>query len=118
MTVDWNRRAAAGLMVGLGLARGIGGGVLVSQDRPALGLGLLAVGVLCLVAGVLVWRAHRAGPLAVLIALLAFLVGGFINGTVLYGQPRVGGVLGNLVYAVIVTILLQRAQRGGRRDSR
>jgi hypothetical protein len=115
MRVDWNRRAAAGLMVGLGVARGIGGAVLVTQDRPGLGLGLAAVGLLCVVAGVLVWRTHRAAPQLVLVALLAFLVGGFINGTVLYGHPRVAGVIGNLIYAVVVTVLLQRAQRGSPR---
>jgi hypothetical protein len=110
------RRLAALLLLALGCARGIGGAVVLDREPVAMAIGLLAVGILCLVAGILVWRAHRAAPRVVLVALVAFLAGGFVNGTVLYGKPRVAGLLGNLIYAVVVTALLQRAQRGERGD--
>jgi len=40
------------------------------------------------------------------VALVAFVAGGVLNGTVLYGSPRMVGLGGNLLVALLMAALL------------
>lgn len=118
-------RIAAALLAALGLARGLGGGLLLTQPRSALpptaaaeptlqalGLGLLLVALLAGVAAVQLARLRPVGPPLAWAALAAFLLGGLANGTLLFGRPTVGGTLGNLALAALVAAVLGSGRAG------
>lgn len=106
------------LLVILGGLRGFGGVVLLSPFRRhvataagsaqliLLGLGLLVVAGLCVWAGMALMKGKRSGVTIGLVALVAFVAGGVLNGTVLYGSPRMVGLGGNLLVALLMAALL------------
>ena len=110
---------AATLLVLLGLARGIGGVLLLHggpsvagsdarPDAPAglIGVGLILVGVLCLAGGAATILRARSALWVGGGALVIFVAGGVTNGILLYGGPRVGGVVGNVLYASLTSAAL------------
>ena len=120
------RWTATVLLAVLGLARGGGGVLLLSggagtagaaarPDAPVgwIGGGLIVVGALCLAAGVVSLQGSRAALWLGTAALGAFVVGGLANGTLLYGSPRLAGVAGNLLYALLTWAALWRGRHQG-----
>ena len=112
------------LILLLGAARGFGGLVLLTPMRgsigqtaasPAeltvLGIGLVAVGFLCIWAGVSVLRRRSSGVPLGLVALAAFVTGGIANGTALYGAPQPAGIAVNLAVAAVIAVLLLLGRR-------
>ncbi len=108
-----SRWLAAILLAGLGLARGAGGvfmlrggaaaGLGSRPDAPAwlIGAGLVLVGLLCLVASGLTLRRARSALWTGVAGLVLFVAGGLMNGTLLYGSPRMAGTVANVVYALV-----------------
>lgn len=107
----------------IGVARGFGGVVLLATAQAAtaetiapshllalLGGGLVFVAVLCLWSGVAVLLRKPGGVRVGVVAMTLFVVGGAVNGTVLYGAPRPIGLLGNLLAAVVTVALLLRGR--------
>jgi hypothetical protein len=78
-----------------------------------IGGGLILVGALCLSAGVATLRGSRAALWLGTAALGAFVVGGLANGTLLYGSPRLSGVAGNLLYALLTWAALWQGRHQG-----
>lgn len=112
------------LLIALGIARGLGGTLLILHG-PALdsgmaappevaawvGLGLIAVGLLALASGAGVLLGRRGSiPLGV-VAVVAFLVDGAVNGWLLFGRPRVPGTLLNLATAALILAFLLAGRR-------
>ncbi len=108
-------RLAAGLLFLLALVRGIGGllliingqGVLTEAKAPdyvmrAMGAGLVLVACLAATAGVLLLRHKPFGFTLALGALLAFVLGGLVNGALLFGRPRLAGTAANTAVALII----------------
>jgi hypothetical protein len=123
---------AASLTALVGLARTSGGLALlvrggatdarIQAGAPvaAVGLGLVLVGVMLMVASIGLARRSRWGFMLAVAALVAFLIGGAVNGYLLYGRPGGSGTAINVVAAVLIAgcLLLGRgALRGGRRRS-
>lgn len=117
-------RIAAVLLALVGLARGAGGvfmllgGVATAgagsrADAPTglIGGGLILVGALCLTAAALNFKRHPAGRWVGGAALVTFVAGGLVNGQLLYGRPRIGGVAGNLAYALLTFAVLWQGTR-------
>lgn len=111
------------LIILVGLARGFGGVVLLSPNGrvmteteagpgqpPLLGAGLLVVAALSVCSGVLVLLKRPSGVSVGLIAMAAFVLGGLINGTLLFGSPRLVGLAGNVVIAAVICTLLVRSR--------
>lgn len=109
----------AGLMFLLGVARGAGGFVLISQGAAAdssirategavtaVGAVLLALGVVLVVAAVGVLLRIRLAWHLGIIATGAFVMDGAINGSVLYGRPGDRGTVVNVIAAVIIVACL------------
>lgn len=120
------RIIAAALLAIVAVARGIGGVVLAVRGPIAvdsdligqgaarmLGLGLLVVSVLALVAALGLIRKHRwAAPVAI-VAPLAFVVDGALNGYLLFGQPGARGTAVNIGAAgAIIGFVLLAKRRG------
>ena len=78
-----------------------------------IGGGLILVGALCLVAGVLNIRRSRAALWLGIAALGTFVAGGLANGTLLYGSPRLPGMAGNLLYALLTLSALWLGRQRG-----
>lgn len=51
-------------------------------------------------------KGKRSGVPIGMVALVAFVAGGVLNGTVLYGSPRMVGLGGNLLVALLMAALL------------
>lgn len=109
---------AAVLLALLALARGAGGVVLLLQggaevpdsrasagEVVGIGCGLLVVAALGLVAAWQLARRRPRSPLLALAALAAFVVGGLINGALLFGRPTDRGTIANLIVAAIIGAL-------------
>jgi hypothetical protein len=118
-------RLAAVIMILLGVVRGLGGALLVARGRGvdssisssagaamAVSVGLLIVGALEIVCGIGVLRRCRSWWRLGMLATALFIVGGLINGTVLYGHPGAGGTTANVAVAAVIVVLLV-AGRGG-----
>lgn len=112
------------LLALLALARAAGGvatlatsGGTVTGTAPdrgallAVGAGLLAVGALGIVAAVLLVLRHPRAWTLTALALAAFVLGGAINGTVLFGAPTVAGTIGNLTVAVVIATCVLAGRR-------
>ena len=110
-------RAAAVLLVLLGLARGGGGialltggaGTLVAGPRRAavlMGCGLAFVALLAGAAAVELWRLQRRSIALTAAALLIFVTGGLLNGYLMFGAPRPAGILLNVGYSAVVGALV------------
>jgi len=125
MRQRWFLLAAAALMAALGFVRG-GGGLALVLRGPALdpairagsgatalvGGALLLLGLLLLVAAVGVFRRARRFWWLGLVATIAFVVDGLINGLVLYGRPGAGGTAANLVAAILILACLALGRAG------
>jgi hypothetical protein len=118
------------LMILLGLARGAGGAALLARGSAAdaaihagkaavfaVGLSLALLGVLLVVAGVGVIRRRRIYWLVGAVATVAFVLGGLMNGTVLYGHPGGAGTAINVLGAAAIIACLW-AGRGALDDAR
>ena len=105
-------QAGGALMMVVGLARYAGGMALlvrggaidpsIQAGRAAVasvGASLVLVGLLLIVAGVGVLRRRRLYWLVGAVATIAFVLGGLMNGTVLYGRPGGAGTALNVVAA-------------------
>jgi len=128
MQARWFLLAAGALMLALGFVRG-GGGLALLLRGPALdpairagagttallGGALLLLGLLLLVAAIGVLRRARRFWWLGLVATLAFVIDGLINGLVLYGRPGAGGTAANLVAAALIVagLILGRPALGG-----
>jgi hypothetical protein len=107
--------AGAALMAALGVVRAAGGLALLLRG-PALdpaiqasasaaalvGGVLLILGLLLLVAALGVFRHSRAFWMLGVVASIAFVVDGVVNGLVLYGRPGAGGTVANLIAALLI----------------
>ena len=120
------------LMALLGLARGAGGLALLVRGAsvdpkihaPAtavtvVGLGLVVVGLLLVVAAIGVLRHRRTSWSLGLWSVILFVIGGAVNGTVLYGRPGGQGTIANVVVAGVIAACLHLGKRalGGIDDS-
>lgn len=106
------------LLVLLGALRGFGGVILLTPFRRhidttagdgslvLLGLGLVVVAALCVWSGTALLRRRRSGIPIGFLALVAFVLGGIVNGAVLYGAPRAAGLGGNFLAALLIAALL------------
>ncbi len=115
------------LMVLLGLARSMGGAIILMQgqralppelllSRPAppspqtimiLGLILTLIGLLEVVAGVGVFQLRRRFWTLGIVTTIAFVIDGAINGWLLFGKPGDQGTMVNLLVAgVIISCLI------------
>lgn len=121
-------QAGGALMILLGLIRGAGGAALLSRGAAAdaaihagkaavfaVGLSLALLGMLLVVAGVGVIRRRRLYWLVGAVATIAFVLGGLMNGTVLYGRPGGAGTALNVVAAgaIIACLWLGRGALEG-----
>lgn len=111
--------AAGVMMVLLGVARGAGGVALVARGGAvdpkieagtaavvSAGASLLLLGALLVVAGVGVIMRRRTAWVLGALATIAFVMGGAVNGTVLYGKPAVAGTAINVVAAAAIIACL------------
>ena len=116
-------RAGALLMLLLGLARGIGGLMLMTRGAmpdPKIRAGgaeivatavvLLLLGLSLVVSAAGVFRRQRLAWLVGAVLTVAFVLGGVVNGFVLYGRPQMAGTLGNLVVAAAIILCLWRGR--------
>jgi hypothetical protein len=118
-------RAGGALLVALGIARGFGGTLLLlhgAMTDPAVtappgvvagvGWGLVAVGVLALIAGTAALL-RRPGCVALgIVAVVAFLIDGAVGGWLLFGAPRLMGAAVNLVAGLLIAGMLLAGRRG------
>lgn len=125
-------RLGGALMVLLGLARGTGGALLLARGGMvdanihagkaavvSVGLSLTLLAVLLVVAGVGVIRLRRLSWLVGAVATIAFVLGGLMNGTVLYGRPGGAGTAINVLAAAAIIACLwmgRGALDGARRE--
>lgn len=116
-------RLGALLMLLLGLARGLGGMMLmVGSAKPdpkiraggteivATAAALMLLGLALAVTSAGVFRRQRMAWLVGAVLTVAFVLGGVVNGIVLYGRPQVAGTLGNLVVAAAIILCLWRGR--------
>ena len=107
--------AAGVMMVLLGVARGAGGVALVARGGAvdpkieagtaavvSAGASLLLLGALLAVSGVGVIMRRRTAWVLGALATIAFVMGGAVNGMVLYGKPAVMGTAINIVAAAAI----------------
>ena len=124
------RILAAVLLLLLAVVRAAGGVVLILRGPAAvdsdlvgpgigraLGLGLLAVGVLAIAAAVGLIRRRRWGGAVAIATTLLFVFDGAINGYLLFGRPGAGGTAANLIAAVGIVALVLLARRSGDLDA-
>ncbi|MGA7613684.1 MAG: hypothetical protein WBX15_00760 [Thermoanaerobaculia bacterium] len=103
----------------LAIARGIGGIVLLRMTSGAVSEftaspaalrlvsgGLLLVSLVLAMSGIALLLAWRRARLLGLAALVLFVADGLVNGWVLYGAPRLSGVILNVTYALVVAACL------------
>lgn len=129
MKIEAARGIAGVLLVALGIARGLGGTLLLLHGRAtdpgiiappgtvaAVGIGLVAVGLLAIGSGVLALLGNRAAVPAGVAVTTLFLVEAAWNGRLLFGSPRLLGTAINLVTALLIVglLLLGRKRRGAR----
>lgn len=120
---------AAVLLALLALARGAGGVVLLLQggaavpdarasagEVVAIGCGLLVVTALGLAAAWQLARRRPRSPRLAFAALAAFVIGGLINGALLFGRPTDRGTIANLIAAAIIGAIVWAGKAAARRD--
>jgi hypothetical protein len=118
-------RAGGVLLVALGIARGLGGTLLLLHgsvtDRAitappgvvsGVGCGLVAVGVLALAAGTAALLRRRGSILLGIAAIAAFLIDGVLNGWLLFGSPRWIGAAVNLAVGALIAGMLLAGRKG------
>jgi hypothetical protein len=113
------------LLILLGLLRGVGGLALLikapagpevhvsPQAAHLLGALFLATCALLVLAGAgLLRRRKWAWPLSQA-ALVIFVLGGLVNGRLLFGSPKLAGTAGNILFALVIYAALWQTQRDG-----
>jgi hypothetical protein len=131
MTPSVALRTAALLLLVLGLARGTGGVVLAiwgsspadtlrvgSDVMLALGGGLIAVGVISVVASLGLMRCRAWGWALGMLAIVLFVADGLVNGYLLFGRPGDRGTMVNLAAAALILFCLLRGRRALERAPR
>ncbi|MBN1780928.1 hypothetical protein JW948_07390 [bacterium] len=114
--------AASVFMILIGLTRALGGAALIVKgNRVGAGLpitgsapqiqiaaaGLLVVGILFVYVSIsLVRKFTKSAWTGCWIVLALFILGGLLNGFLLYGQPQVKGQVINVIAAGLAGILL------------
>ena len=99
----------------LGLARSIGGIALLLNDpgllgefraevdlMPWLAAGLLVVGIGEILSAIGVYRKSVLFWWTGIVITVLFVIGGVVNGWLLFGGPSVGGTIGNLIVATLI----------------
>ncbi len=112
---------ASSLMIIVALARGLGGltlllkGKNIELSRPIIannteitfiGIGLILIAILFVISAVgILMKKSLFWKLGIITAIL-FVIGGAINGTLLFGQPLETGTIINIVAAIIIISFL------------
>ena len=107
------------LMIILGLARGIGGIVLLLQGKSTLpdvktnetvliflAVGLIIIGVMEIITAVGIYLLKKKFWLLGIIITVLFVIDGAINGYFLFGRPGAQGTVVNLIAAIIIITFL------------
>src|SRR5690554_1448336 len=108
------------LMILLGLARGIGGIILLIQGKTTLSniktdetvliflsIGLILIGIFEIISAIGVYFLKRKYWLLGIVVTVLFVIDGAINGYFLFGKPGDQGTVVNLIAAIlIITFLL------------
>jgi hypothetical protein len=110
---------AAVLMIILGLARGIGGIVLLLEGKSTLpdiktnetvliflAVGLIIIGVMEIITAVGIYLLKKKFWLLGIIITVLFVIDGAINGYFLFGRPGAQGTVVNLIAAIIIITFL------------
>ena len=116
-------RLGAILMLLLGLARGIGGLLLLTRGAgadakiraggtgvAATAAALMLLGAALAVTGAGVLQRGRLAWVMGCVLTVAFVLGGIVNGIVLYGRPQAGGSLANVVVAAVILVCMWRGR--------
>lgn len=107
------------LMILLGLARGLGGIVLLLQGKTVLpdiktnetvliflAIGLILIGIFEVISAVGVYFLKRKYWFLGIVITILFVIDGAINGYFLFGKPGDQGTVINAVAAIIIITLL------------
>ena len=107
------------LMIILGLARGIGGIVLLLQGKSTLpdvktnetvliflAVGLIIIGVMEIITAVGIYLLKKKYWMLGIIITVLFVIDGAINGYFLFGRPGAQGTVVNLIAAIIIIAFL------------
>ncbi len=110
---------AAILMIILGLARGIGGIILLLEGKSTLpdiktnetvliflAVGLIIIGVMEIITAVGIYLLKKKFWLLGIIITVLFVIDGAINGYFLFGRPGAQGTVVNLIAAIIIIAFL------------
>ena len=110
---------AAVLMIILGLARGIGGIVLLLEGKSTLpdiktnetvliflAVGLIIIGVMEIITAVGIYLLKKKFWMLGIIITVLFVIDGAINGYFLFGRPGAQGTVVNLIAAIIIITFL------------
>jgi hypothetical protein len=108
------------LLFALGLVRGIGGillltgktGLETQRGDTIAGVTLLVVAIVAMAAASGVVRHRPWGVRAGIAACVLFVMGGVLNGFLLFGAPRMAGLVGNLCVAAVIGAVLAPLARG------
>ena len=107
------------LMIILGLARGIGGIILLLEGKSTLpdiktnetvliflAVGLIIIGVMEIITAVGIYLLKKKFWLLGIIITVLFVIDGAINGYFLFGRPGAQGTVVNLIAAIIIIAFL------------
>ena len=107
------------LMIILGLARGIGGIILLLEGKSTLpdiktnetvliflAVGLIIIGVMEIITAVGIYLLKKKFWLLGIIITVLFVIDGAINGYFLFGRPGAQGTVVNLIAAIIIITFL------------
>ena len=102
-------------MILLGLARGIGGVILLIRGKEtlpdiiasdmivqSLALGLILIGILEIISAIGILFIKRAFWILGIAITIAFVIDGAVNGHLLFGKPGDLGTLANLTVAIVI----------------
>ena len=107
------------LMILLGLARGIGGIILLIQGKTTLpnmntnetvliflSFGLILIGIFEIISAVGIYYLKRKYWFLGIVVTILFVIDGAINGYLLFGKPGDQGTVINLIAAIIIITFL------------
>jgi len=116
--LEWLYIGSIGLIL-LGIARGTGGIILLSQGSTTLdtitatpqtvaviGWGLVIIGLMALMAGIGILRKNRLALWIGIVTLTLFVSDGIMNGFLLFGRPSTGGTIVNIAVAGLLFLSL------------
>ena len=111
--------AAASLMIFVGLLRGLGGflsltnGIetvsenIVSWKTTVAGSGLLLVALLLIISACLLFiKRNKTAWILSWISICLFIIGGLVNGFLLFGKPQIDGQIINWSICILTSLLL------------